>query len=146
MTHRRVVPIDAVDQPEPGMLDGDRLGPWFDLDGSELMPLGTEADEGAVELVIGAFQLCSSLPKIDRTSVAIHLPLLTQLVHQDWERLGQRGRPVAGQGVPHRATTAAPPRSAALPKSCGVRSSWSGSWPRLGRRVGCWVSGCPAQR
>ena len=41
MTQRQVVPFDAVDEPEPGMLYSDRLGPWFDLDGSEIIPVGT---------------------------------------------------------------------------------------------------------
>src|SRR5215218_5380541 len=63
MTQRRVVPFDAVDQPEPGMRSSDRLGPWFDLDGSEIIPLGTEAVERVVERIIGAFQLWSNLPR-----------------------------------------------------------------------------------
>ena len=42
--------------------------------------------------------------------------------------------------------TAAPPRSAALPKICCVRSSSSGSWPRIGRRVECGCPGCRGQR
>jgi hypothetical protein len=81
------------------MLYSDRFGPWFDLDGSEVIPLGTEAVEGAVELLIGAFQLCSNLPKIDGTSVAIDLPLLTQLIQQDWDRVmgGEDGQ-LPGKG------------------------------------------------
>jgi hypothetical protein len=75
--------FDAVDEPEPGMLYSDRLGPWFDLDGAEIIPVGTEAVEGAVELLIGAFQLWSNLPKINGTSVAIDFPLLTQLIQHD---------------------------------------------------------------
>jgi hypothetical protein len=99
MTQRRVVPFDAVDEPEPGMLYSDRLGPWFDLDGSEIIPVGTEAVERAVELIIGAFQLWSNLPKIDGISVAIDFPLLTQLIQQDWDRVmgGEDGR-LPGKG------------------------------------------------
>jgi hypothetical protein len=99
MTQRRVVPFDAVDQPEPGMLYSDRLGPWFDLDGSQIIPVGTEAVEGAVSLIIGAFRLWSNLPKIDRTSVAIDFPLLTQLIQRDWDRVmgGDDGR-LPGKG------------------------------------------------
>jgi hypothetical protein len=55
--------IRCVDQPEPGMRSSDRLGPWFDLDGSEIIPLGTEAVERVVERIIGAFQLWSNLPR-----------------------------------------------------------------------------------
>ena len=81
------------------MLYSDRLGPWFDLDGSEIIPVGTEAVERAVELIIGTFQIWSNLPKIDGTSVAIDLPLLTQLIQQDWDRVmgGEDGQ-LPGKG------------------------------------------------
>jgi hypothetical protein len=99
MTQRRIVPFDAVDQPEPGMLYSDRLGPWFDLDGSEIIPVGTEAVEVAVERIIGTFRLWSNRPRIDGTSVAIDFPLLTQLIQQDWDRVmgGEDGR-LPGKG------------------------------------------------
>jgi hypothetical protein len=99
MTPRQVVPFDAVDEPEPGMLYSDRLGPWFDLDGSEIIPVATEAVEVAVERIIGTFQLWSNLPKIDGTSVTIDFPLLTQLIQQDWDRVmgGEDGQ-LPGKG------------------------------------------------
>ncbi len=31
MTQHRILPFDAVDEPEPGMLYSDRLGPWVRL-------------------------------------------------------------------------------------------------------------------
>ena len=45
MTQPRIVPFEAVDKPEPGMLYSDRLGPWFDSGGSEMILVGTEAVE-----------------------------------------------------------------------------------------------------
>jgi hypothetical protein len=112
----------------------------FDLDGSEIIPVGTEAVEVAVERIIGTFQLWSNLSKIDATSVAIDFPLLTQLIQQDWDRVmgGEDGQlPGKGFLIP---ITAAPPRSAALPRIYCVKSSWSGSWPPIGRRVVWWLS------
>ena len=99
MTQQRILPFDAVDEPEPGMLYSDRLGPWFDLDGSEIIPVGTEAVEDAVELIIGTFQLRSNLPEIDGASVAIDFPLLTQLIQKDWDRVmgGEDGQ-LPGRG------------------------------------------------
>jgi hypothetical protein len=99
MTQRQVVPFDAVDELEPGMLYSDRLGPWFDLDGSEIIPVATEAVEGAVERIIDTFQLWSNLHKIDGTSVAIDFPLLTQLIQADWDRVmgGEDGQ-LPGKG------------------------------------------------
>ena len=99
MTQQRLVPFDAVGEPEPGMLYSDRLGPWFDLDGSEIIPVGSEAVEVAVEQIIGTFQLQSNLPEIDGTSVAIDFPLLTQLIQEDWDRVigGEDGR-LPGRG------------------------------------------------
>jgi hypothetical protein len=135
MTQPRIVHFDAVGDPEPGMLYSDRLGPWFDLDGTEIIPVGTEAVEVAVELIIGTFQLRSNLPEIDGTSVAIDFPRLTQLIQDDWDRVmgGENGQlPSRGFLIAYRA---APPLSAALPRTCCVRSSSNGSWPRTGRRV-----------
>jgi hypothetical protein len=105
--------------------------------------VGTEAVEVAVEGIIGTFQLWSNLPKIDGASVAIDFPLLTQLIQQDWDRVmgGEDGQlPGKGFLTP---ITAAPPRSAALPKICCVRLSSSGCWPRIGRRVVWWLSRMP---
>jgi hypothetical protein len=141
-----VVPFDAVGQPESGMPYSDRFGPWFDLDGSEIIPLGTEAVEGAVELLIGAFQLWSDLPKIDGTSVAIDFPLLTQLIQQDWDRVmgGEDGQlPGKGSSSP---TTAAPPRSAAFRGSAvsGRPRAAPGRVLAAGSCGGC--PGCRAQR
>jgi hypothetical protein len=99
MTQRRVVSFDEVNEPEPGMLYSDRLGPWFGLDGSEIIPVGTEAVEIAVERIIGTFQIRSNLPKINDTTVAIDFPLLTQLIQQDWDRImgGEDGQ-LPGKG------------------------------------------------
>jgi hypothetical protein len=81
MTQRRVVSFDAVDEPVPGVLYSDRLGPWFDLDGSEIIPVGTEAVECAVELIIGIFQLWSNLPMIDGIS-----PIPAKASGRSWRR------------------------------------------------------------
>jgi hypothetical protein len=135
MTQPQVVPFDAVDEPEPGMLYSDRLGPWFDLDGSEIIPVGTEAVEVAVERIIGTFQLWSNLPKIDRTSVAIDFPLLTQLIQQDWDRVmgGEDGQlPGKGFLIAYNSSAAAVGRLAE-DLLCQIVSS--GSWPPIGRRV-----------
>ena len=147
MTQRRVVPFDAVDQPEPGMLYSDRLGPWFDLDGSEIIPVSTEAVERAVELIIGTFQLWSNLPKIDGTSVAIDFPLLTQLIQRDWDRVmgGEDGRlPGKGFLIAYHSSAAAVDRPCQRSAVSDRPGAAPGRVLAAGSCGGC--PGCRAQR
>lgn len=82
-----LVDYDDVVEPEPGMRYRDRLGPWFDGAGTEIIPVGTEAVDLAVELVVGRFEVRSALPDLDAFTVEVTYPLLTDLIQQDWDRV-----------------------------------------------------------
>ncbi len=82
-----LVDYDDVDEPQPGIHYRDRLGPWFDGDGTEIIPVGTEAVDLAVELVVGTFDVRSTLPNLDAFTIEVTFPLLTDLIQQDWDRV-----------------------------------------------------------
>jgi hypothetical protein len=83
----RLVRFDEVAGADPDILYRDRVGPWWDIDGDEIIPVGTEAVERAVELVVGTYAVRSSVAAFDGGTVDITFPMLTLLIQDDWDRV-----------------------------------------------------------
>ena len=69
-----------------GILYLDQLGPFFDEEGSEIVPLGSEAATEVVELLEASFVLRTNLP-LQSDNVKVTFPMLTKLIQSDWDRL-----------------------------------------------------------
>lgn len=82
-----LVRFDDVDEPEPGMRYVDRLGPWFDGSGTEIIPVGTEAVELAVELIVDRFEVRTNVAGCEALDVEVTFPHLTDLIQDDWDRV-----------------------------------------------------------
>jgi hypothetical protein len=81
----RLVPW--TDEAAPGMLFIDRVGPWFDEDGSEIVLPCSEAFEAAIEHVPGTWTIRSNIVSIDQRTVEIGFPELTLLAQHEWDRM-----------------------------------------------------------
>lgn len=47
------------------------LGPFYDLDGMEILPVLTEATEAAIEGVMGRYRIHTNIPSLDSKTLVI---------------------------------------------------------------------------
>jgi hypothetical protein len=64
-----------------------RLGPFYDLDGTEILPMLTEATEVAIERIMGNYQVRANIPSLDGTTLLIDARLVTRYIQEDWDRV-----------------------------------------------------------
>jgi len=67
------------------------LGPFYDLDGTEILPVLTEATEAAIERIMGRYRVYSNLPSLEGRMLVIDGQMVTRYLQQDWNRvMGER--------------------------------------------------------
>ena len=67
------------------------LGPFYDLDGTEILPVLTGATEAAIERIMGRYRLYSNLPSLEGRTLSMDSRLVTRYLQQDWNRvMGER--------------------------------------------------------
>lgn len=75
--------IDLRDEPDL------TLGPFYDLDGTEILPCTTEQTNQAVERCMGDYRLCSNVSQLHGRRVAMTAAVMTRCIQDDWNRLMQ---------------------------------------------------------
>lgn len=63
------------------------LGPFYDLDGTEIVPLLTEATEAAIERIMGRYCIHANIPSLDGKMLVIDNRLVTRYIQDDWNRV-----------------------------------------------------------
>jgi hypothetical protein len=63
------------------------LGPFYDLDGTEILPVLTEATEAAIERIMGRYQIHANIPSLDGRLLVIDGSLVTRYIQEDWNRV-----------------------------------------------------------
>jgi hypothetical protein len=74
----------AVDMNEP---INTLLGPFYDLDGTEILPVLTEATAAAIERIMGRYQIRANIPFLDGRTLVIDGCLVTRYIQDDWNRV-----------------------------------------------------------
>jgi hypothetical protein len=64
-----------------------QLGPFYDLDGTEILPVLTEATAAAIERVMGRYQVHANIPSLDGRTLVIDSQLITRYIQDDWNRV-----------------------------------------------------------
>lgn len=63
------------------------LGPFYDLDGTEILPVLTEATEAAIERIMGRYRIQANIPSLDGRTLVIDNRLVTRYIQHDWNRV-----------------------------------------------------------
>lgn len=63
------------------------LGPFYDLDGMEILPVLTEATEAAIEHIMGRYCIHANIPSLDGRTLVIDNRLVTRYIQDDWNRV-----------------------------------------------------------
>src|SRR4051794_6647690 len=75
------------------LLDEEYLvGPFIDLDGSEITPCQTEATDRAIEATIGRYRLCSNIAALHGGILTIDGRVMTRFIQEDWTRIMEDDR------------------------------------------------------
>lgn len=79
--------VKWVPDAERGTLFVDQVGPWFDLDGSEIILPCSAAFENAIENLPGSWLIRSNIESLDRSTMTIGFPEITLLAQHEWNRV-----------------------------------------------------------
>lgn len=63
------------------------LGPFYDLDGTEILPVLTEATEAAIERIMGRYRIHANVPSLDGRMLVIDNQVVTRYIQDDWNRV-----------------------------------------------------------
>jgi hypothetical protein len=63
------------------------LGPFYDLDGTEILPCTTEATDAAIEHCMGNYRLLSNVPSLHNRTISITNRVMTEFIQEDWNRV-----------------------------------------------------------
>lgn len=63
------------------------LGPFFDSDGEEIIPVGDEAVEVPLDRALGRFLIRSCMSQFDRRVVHVTAKIMTEFVQHEWDRM-----------------------------------------------------------